>query len=190
MKWFSLLLAVAIGAIACAWVPLQVWIDMNQGLIAFLGFLAAALVQVIPVTANFIQSDRLFPAEAKRLSAALKKQQDYWVGLLAATVAVLALIIIVSASAKRTEIPLAGGWVIDVGPYLSGLVGFGITFVFAKMIGLFKGVLSLQTLRNGLVIAASERHAAEREEAAQNLRDTYPGEPIVPPDYGKIVQPH
>lgn len=68
MKWVGLLLPLLAAFAGWQWVPLVLWIDMNQGLLAFLGLIAAALVQVIPVTANFLQSDELTPEEARRLS--------------------------------------------------------------------------------------------------------------------------
>lgn len=82
MKLLAVFVPMLLGMAAAAWTPLAFWYDMKEGLIAFLGFLAASLVQVMPLTANFLQSDRLSPYEAERLTASLTKQQHYWIGLL------------------------------------------------------------------------------------------------------------
>jgi hypothetical protein len=80
---------------------------MKEGLIAFLGFLAASLVQVMPLTANFLQADRLNPAEAERLTASLTKQQYYWIGLLSATIAAMVIVIVGAALTSRVNGPFA-----------------------------------------------------------------------------------
>jgi hypothetical protein len=191
MKWVGLLLPAAVAILAFLEVPIGVWIDMNQGLLAFLGLLAAALIQVIPVTANFLQSDRLTPTEAVRLSRQLSKQQRYWVGLLISAIAVFALIVVVSVLKDRTLWSMGPLGNRDVGPVFSGLVAFGVSFVLLKMTAIVGGVMSLQVLRNELVLNAANRAAAEEAERVSERQRSIPLEnDMTPADYGSIVLPH
>jgi len=191
MKWVGILLPVFLAVVSAFQVPITVWIDMNQGLLAFLGLLAAALIQVIPVTANFLQSDRLTPVEAVRLSAQLSKQQRYWIGLLISTVATFATIVIVSVLKGRTEWSLGRLGVHDVGPVFSALVTFGVSFVLIKMMAIVGGVMSLQELRNELVLGAARREAAAEVERLQQRQQPIQADigNVIPPDYGSIIPP-
>ena len=192
-KLLAVLVPPAFGAVAALWTPLAFWYDIKEGLIAFLGFLAASLVQVMPVTANFLQSDRLTPSEAERLTASLTRQQHYWIGLLSATIAAM-VIVIIGAALKDRMAKLAPvfvhSWCWDVS--WSGVVCFfivgSVTFVMIKMLGLFEGMLSLHRLRGELVMNSAKRDAAERIAAFQREAQVAP--PLVPPDYGQIVHPH
>ena len=184
MKWVGLLLPLLAAFAGWQWVPLVLWIDMNQGLLAFLGL--AALVQVIPVTANFLQSDELTPEEARRLSQGLRKQQHYWLGLLASVIAAFVLIVIASVLKDRTTFSIFNQK-IDIAPAASLLVSSAITFVVVKLLGLFSGILSLQRLREDLVINSAKRRAAEKIEAAQKSAPL--SARITPDDYGSIIQP-
>lgn len=195
LKWGGPIIAL-FGAVAAAlYMPLLVWKDLNNGLIAFFGFLAAAVVQVIPVTANFLQSDRLTETEARRLSNALERQQHYWLGLLVLTIFALVIVIVASIATKDTgssTIPLVARYIaLTYAQVISGFIAFVTLFVFARILGLIDGVLSLQRLRAQLVMNAAKRAAAEelekhrlRHEAAAANSD-----PLVPPSYGEIVQP-
>lgn len=185
MKWMSILVPLTLSALAYRWVPIMVLYDMNQGLLAFLGLLAAAIVQVIPVTANFLQSDRLTPTEARRLSKQLSAQQKYWVGLLVSTVIAFAVIVVVSVLKERTEVA-AYGYSFSIGPTFSALVVFCLVFLVMRLPQIVRGVLSLQELRSELVLNAALRNAAEevRERQAQEI---IPGN-VVSQDYGAIVR--
>ncbi|MGI4717461.1 MAG: hypothetical protein ACRYGO_01450 [Janthinobacterium lividum] len=193
MRWVGVLLPLILAVAAFFQVPIKVWIDMNQGLLAFLGLLAAALVQVIPVTANFLQSDRLTPTEAVRLSKQLLKQQRYWVGLLVSTVIAFALIVIVSILENRTVWTFGRLGEHDVGSVFSAIVTFAMSFVLIKTTAIVGGVMSLQTLRNELVLDAARRAAAEeirQARLAHEARESQQGiPPIVPADYGSITRP-
>lgn len=191
MKWVGILVPAILAVVGAFGVPIIVWIDMNQGLLAFFGLLAGALIQVIPVTANFLQSDRLTPAEAVRLSAQLSKQQRYWVGLLISTVTTFAIIVVVSVLKDRTEWPLGRFGKFDVGPIFSALVTFGVSFVLIKMTAIVSGVMSLQQLRNELVLNAARREAAaEIERLQQRQQETQAGlGNVIPSDYGSIIPP-
>ena len=73
----SLLLTIVAAVCAYLWMPLASFIGIKDGLIAYLGFLSAAVIQVIPVTANFLQGDDLKPEETRRLNRQLERQQIY-----------------------------------------------------------------------------------------------------------------
>lgn len=193
MKLLAIAVPVLLGLAAALWTPLALWFDMKEGLIAFLGFLAASLVQVMPLTANFLQSDRLSPSEAERLTASLTRQQHYWIGLLSATIAAM-VIVIVGAALKERVVNLAPTfqhrWFVDISwsAVVCFFIASSISFVLMKMIGLFEGMLSLHRLRAELVINSAKRDAAEKAAATQ--KDAEVTTPLVPPDYGRIVRPH
>lgn len=188
LKIIAVAIPLLIGVAAALWTPLQLWYDMKEGLIAFLGFLAAALVQVMPVTANFLQSDRLTPAEAVRLTASLTKQQHYWMGLLSATIAAMVIVIVGAALNERvagsTMLFLSIGWPAVV----CFFVATSVSFVLVKMLGLFEGLMSLHHLRGELVLNAAKRDAAEKIDAIQKKAE--PANSITPVGYGRVVHPH
>lgn len=193
MRVFGVIAPMLLGFAAAAWTPLAFWADMKEGLIAFLGFLAASLVQVMPLTANFLQSDKLSVQEADRLTDSLTKQQLYWVGLLTATITALVLVIVGAALSA----PVANlkpffrhewFWEVSWAQVVTFFMAFGVSFVLAKMLGLFQGMLSLHRLRVELVINAAKREAAEKSAAAH--RETQPAAPRLPEGYGAVVRPH
>lgn len=191
LKTFSKLAAVGLpliaGMAAARWTPLSFWFDMKEGLVAFLGFLCASIVQVMPMTANFLQADRLSPAEAIRLTRSLTKQQHYWVALLSAAILTMMVIIVSSALKSRLD-PLTAEWHgLTFSSIPSFLIAFCTCFVLVKMLGLFEGMLSLHRLRGELVINAAKRAATDKVFAIQG--GTGAVKPITPNDYGKIV-PH
>lgn len=177
-----------LGVAAAIWTPLSLWYDMKEGLIAFLGFLAASLVQVMPLTANFLQSDKLTPVEAERLTASLTKQQRYWMGLLSATIAAMVIVIIGVAIKDRAVVGVLWHWSIDWSSVVSFFIVTSVSFVLIKMLGLFEGMMSLHHLRGELVLNAAKRNAAEKIAAFQN--ESVVTNPIVPEDYGRITHPH
>lgn len=193
MKLFAVLVPVMLGMAAALWTPLALWFDMKEGLIAFLGFLAASLVQVMPLTANFLQSDRLSLSEAERLTTSLTRQQHYWIGLLSATIAAMVIVIVGAALNERIMnfAPIfQHRWFLDISwsEVVCFFIAGSVSFVFVKMIGLFEGMLSLHRLRAELVINSAKRDAAEKAAAIQ--RDAEVTIPLVPADYGKVVRPH
>lgn len=192
-KFLAGSLPLLMGLAAALWTPLQLWFDMKEGLIAFLGFLAAALVQVMPVTANFLQSDKLTVAEAERLTASLTRQQNYWVGLL--TVTLLAMVIVIVGAALNSRAAL---WdvifehrlFVNIGwdALVVFFVASSVSFVMVKMLGLFKGMLSLHRLRVELVLNAAQRAEAERIGALKKTPiEVTP--PLVPESYGMVIHP-
>lgn len=197
MKYLAKIIAVAVplalGMAAAVWTSLPLWLDMKEGLIAFLGFLAAALVHVMPLTANFLQSDRLSPVEAERLIASLTRQQHYWIGLLTATI--VTMVVVIAASALKDRV---GTWGpvflhstfvnISWADFVVFLLVTSLTFVLIKMLGLFEGMLSLHHLRAELVRQRANREAAER--IAEMNREGVPVVSVVPDDYGKVIQTH
>lgn len=193
MKLLAVFVPVLLGAAAALWTPLELWYDMKEGLIAFLGFLAAALVQVMPLTSNFLQSDRLSPEEAKRLTASLTKQMHYWIGLLSATIAAM-VVVIVGAALKDRVASLAPLFqrhlFLDIGwsAVVSFFIAASVSFVLMKMLGLFEGLLALHRLRGELVLNSAKRDAAEKIAAIQKEAELTA--PLVPQDYGQIIRPH
>lgn len=192
LKLLGVMAPLLIGVAAANWIPLSFWSDTKEGLIAFLGFLAASLMQVMPITANFLQSDKLTVIEAERLTKSLTRQQHYWMGLLWVTMAALVVVIIGSAleSVVVNAQPLfIHRWLIDVS--WAAVVTFFITasvcFVFVKMAGLFEGMLSLHQLRADLVIAAAKREAAEKLAKVQSEARLVP--PQLLDDYGAVISP-
>jgi hypothetical protein len=193
MKPIAVFVPVLLGAAAALWTSLAFWYDMKEGLVAFLGFLAASLVQVMPLTANFLQSDRLNLSEAERLTASLTKQQHYWIGLLSATIAAMVVVIVGSALKDRVmSLPPAFEHRLFIEIRWSAVVCFfmasSVSFVLMKMLGLFEGMLSLHRLRVELVISNAKREATANATAIR--KDAEVSTPLVPRDYGKIVRPH
>lgn len=178
------------GCAAAFWTDLSIWVDMKEGLIAFLGFLAASLVQIMPITANFLQSDELLMDDAVRLTDSLKRQQYYWVGLLAFTIFALIVLIFSTVLVKKVEyldIGLWNGWSLEFSSLITLLLVTSLSFVFLKMLGLFKGVLSLHDLRSEIILE-NARKRTQRELAL--LGDAGQERPIdLPMEYGQIVSP-
>lgn len=193
MKLLAVFVPLLLGVAAALWTPLALWYDMKEGLIAFLGFLAASLVQVMPLTANFLQSDRLSPVEAERLTASLTKQQHYWIGLLSATIAAMVIVIVGAALKDRVANLAPLFWhhlFLDIS--WSAVVSFfivtSVSFVLMKMLGLFEGMLALHRLRGELVINSAKRDAAEKIATIQKTAEITAS--LVPHDYGHIIRPH
>lgn len=194
MKVLGVFMPLLLGAAAAAWTPLSLWFDMKEGLIAFLGFLAASLVQVMPITANFLQSDKLTVPEAESLTRSLTRQQHYWVGLLSATI--VALVAVIVGSGLKSIVDGAGPlfrheWFINISwsSVVTFFIASSVSFVLVKMVGLFEGMLSLHRLRVELVINSAKREAAEKATVAQRESRLVP--PQLPADYGAVVRaPH
>lgn len=191
MKKLGVALPVVLAVIALCWIPYKVWSDMTEGLLVFLGLLVAALVQVIPVTANFLQSDSLTVDEAKQLTAALERQQKFWLGLLWVSV-VTSIALIAGKALPETVLSFRFSVMgITFEPsmqaFYSGLVGGLIGLVVVKAFGIFPGVLSLQKLRGDLVINAAKRRQAEIVQREAEARKQVPS--VVPEDYGRIISP-
>lgn len=193
IKVISTIVPVLLGLVAAQWTTLGFWIDMKEGLIAFLGFLAASLVQVMPITANFLQSDRLTPNEAKRLTVSLTNQQHYWIGLLSVTIFAMVLVIVGAALKGRVEnvAPIFRHSLfieISWSAVVTFLIAASVSFVLVKMLGLFEGMMSLHRLRGELVLNAAKREASEKAEAIQKNVEVPVS--IVPRDYGRVLHPH
>lgn len=188
MKFFVGIVPLLLGVAAAIWTPLQLWYDMKEGLIAFLGFLAAALVQVMPVTANFLQSDRLSPIEAERLTTSLTKQQHYWMGLLSATIVAMVIVIVGAALNGRVANAPPLFWIIGWSSIVCFFVVSSVSFVLMKMLGLFEGMMSLHHLRAELVMNSAKRDTAEKITALKKNAEV--AHPLVPEEYGRIIRPH
>lgn len=191
MKKLGVALPIVLAVIALCWIPYKVWSGMTEGLLVFLGLLAAALVQVIPVTANFLQSDSLTIDEAKQLTSALERQQKYWLGLLWVSI-VTCIALIVGKALPDAAISFSFSargitFELSLQVFYSSLVGGLIGLVVAKTFGIFPGVMSLQKLRGELVINAAKRRQAESVQREAEARKQLP--PVVSGDYGRIISP-
>ena len=152
-------------------------------MIAYLGFLSAAVIQVIPVTANFLQGDDLKPEETRRLNRQLERQQIYWIGLLGATVFCLVLVICISAL-DVSSLVKGGPW-LQWERFLSGFVALMLSFIFTRMMGIFSGVLSLHRLRASLILAAAVKRAQIK--TASEVVSAGEMRPPLPAGYGEAV---
>jgi hypothetical protein len=185
-RFAAITLPLASGVAAAYWTPLAFWFDMKEGLIAFLGFLCAAVVQVMPVTANFLQSDQLNPTEAERLTRSLTKQQHYWIALLSSSILAMMVIIISSALKTRLDVLPEEWHGFTYASIPCFLIASTTCFVMVKMLGLFEGMLSLHHLRGELVVNAAKRSAAVKVKAVQ----AGAGAPkVLPKGYGEILPP-
>lgn len=189
---FSLVIPLVVGGVAAKFTPLSLWFDMKEGLIAFLGFLAASVIQVMVVTANFLQSDKLNPAEAEKLSQELTRQQYFWIGLLLACVT--SLIFVIVGSALKSHVGQSSffdgefyNFTVSWSAVVVFFISTSVTFVFYKMFSLLFGVLSLHKLRSELVMAAARREAEEKAKTIQVAAQ--PKSTFVPEGYGSIVEP-
>lgn len=181
------LVAIVAGLAAGRWIGLPAWLSINDGLLAFFGLLAAALFQVIPITANFLQADELTLEEARHLCTALERQQKFWIGMLGATVTTFAFVVAASLAKNRMvwDLPKVGAT--DFSPFASFLIGASLCFLLLRMISVLDGVLSLQRLRSALVLSAAKRRAVVKAEQVQQQHNLSGN--IVPADYGSIQQP-
>lgn len=184
----ALVLSVAAGTLSAFWVPMSLWFDMKEGLIAFYGFLAATLVQVMPVTANFLQSEKLTPAEARLLTDSLTKQQHYWIGLLWLTIFAMICIIVGSAVKSRLEPFDSNYWhCLNLSSIPSFFIAFTVLQVLSRLAALFGGMLSLHSLRTELILAAAEKLAKERGDDIKRRTVSTPVK--VPDSYGAVLPP-
>jgi len=181
------LIPLFVGGVAAAWSDLSTWIDMKEGLIAFLGFLAASLVQIMPITANFLQSDKLLLPDAKRLTASLKQQQYYWIGLLATTIFTLIILIVSTVLVKKVryvDVSVGWGYNIELSACIVFLLVSSLFFVLMKMLGLFKGVLSLHDLRTEIILENAKKRSIEEAQLISGNSNNN-----IPTEYGQIIKP-
>lgn len=190
-KTFIQLIAASASAYtAFRWLPLETWETMANGLLAFLGLLVAALVQVIPITAGFSQPEHVPPAEAERLGLALEKQQRLWLALLGLSFTTVILLVVgVAISPHGKEIVPPESLRGMMFPWFSGAIAFMLCFVVARALLLIPGVLSLQRLRNRLNVEASKYHERLRIQTAVHTPLEPPTESMLPEGFGRIV-PH
>jgi hypothetical protein len=166
---------------------------MKEGLIAFLGFLAASLVQVVPVTANFLQSDRLSANEAVRLTGSLTRQQHYWMGLLFACIASMVIVIgAVALDGPVQNFPVVLRHDLFFEVSWEAVVTYSevasLSFVLIKTLGLFEGMMSLHRLRAELVVNTAKREEAEKAALVRQQVEIQLPKSIVPLDYGQVIQ--
>lgn len=187
---------------AFRWLPLTVWGSMANGLLAFLGLLVAALVQVIPITAGFNQPEHVTPSEARRLGVALEAQQRLWLILLG-TSFITAIILVAGVAvtphtesippvagvtaAPHTEVIPLDSLRLVAAPWFSGAIAFLLLYVATRALLLVPGVLSLQRLRNRLNLEAAKNHEIVRQQKNKATPFASPAAPVTPDSFGRIV---
>ncbi|KAA1283888.1 hypothetical protein [Alcaligenes faecalis] len=187
MKYAHPIIALLICVASGYAVDLSAWLGMRDGLIAFLGLISAALLQLIPVTTNFLAGDELTPDEAGKLSEALQRQQNFWVGMLAVNVLTVVTLVLSTLMQSVLIVHVERLGIINFSFVFSGLIGGLLAFVLLRLVSLLGGVLSLQRLRTSLVMAAANRRAAIKAEEIQ--RQLTPSPHMVPSEYGRVIQP-
>lgn len=185
---FALPLCLAAGVFCAYLTDLGNWSKIASGLIAFLGFLSAAVLQVMPLTVNFLQGEVLKPAQINVLAPRLERQQAYWAGLFIATMSSALLVILVSAlpeSFGSVTVDLWLGYYLVPSKWLIGLLGTTLAFVFYKAFGIFSGLSSLSKARRQILVQRANERALYDTEIA--MRDFDSSIKSQPPDYGSIL---
>jgi len=181
--WF--LVPIAAGLAAGRWMPITIWEGLSDGLLILFGLLAAALVQIFPVTINFLP-DTLTSDEIDRFGQALKVQQQYWMSLLCLTffASFVALLVMGFKGHYPIMIPHVSFGVAEL---LSFLSGFSATAVFLRAFGIVGGVLSLQSLRTSILKkAALNREEEQRLKLQQKIAAIPTDLSFIPEGYGRI----
>lgn len=183
MKFLENLLPVLFAGLAYFYMPITAWTPLQGGLLAFMGLLVAAIVQIIPVTASFLQIDGLNVSQVRKLSKVLEDQQKFWLGLLASSVCAAIVIILID------PIKIIVGGLNYANIYnatISAFCAFIYSFVFIKIFHIFPGILSLQRYRSSLLIEIAEQRA--RAECQKNLLPV-PNKIEASKNYGNIIPP-
>lgn len=107
-------------------------------------------------------------------------------GLLAATIITMVLVIIGAALNSRVADLPPVFWIIHWSQIACFFIASSVSFVLIKILGMLKGIMSLHRLRGELVINAAKREASERAAEIQKLAEVKT--PIVGEDYGQLVQ--
>lgn len=161
---------------------------MTEGLLVFLGLICAAVLQVMPLTANFLQGEVLQPQQIQRLSAQLQRQQDYWVALfVGAVLTALMLIFSKAFSASITAVTLLtlSTYTLTLPQAIVFILVFMITFVFSKVFGIFAGLSSLaKTRRDMALLRAEDRMQSVVNEKTAGFDSSLPN---LPENYGSII---
>lgn len=176
LRW--LLIPCAAMPIAWFWMPLDKWNSLSQGLLFFLGLLVAAIVQIIPVTANFAQPEHLTVEETRRLNAALEKQQKFWLMLLG-TSFITSIIIIIGTFIDAKE----NAYAIYMSKIVSASISALFSFVLIRAFEAMRGIYSLQILRSELMMLAVRRRDKEKKTSACHVINT-PN--VTPANYGAL----
>jgi len=179
-----LLIPCAAGLAAWQWMPVGIWEGLAEGLLILFGLLAAALVQIFPVTINFLQYDTLSSEDIDRFGQALEKQQRFWMSLLCLTFSAAFVLLLVMGFKNHhlVTIPWLGAY--DLGPFLSGLSAFTATAVFFRAFGIVDGVLSLQRVRTKMLKEAARRAERDKRPVPAVPKDIG----YIPEGYGKVHQ--
>jgi hypothetical protein len=170
--------------------PLEVWDGIANGLLAFLGLLVAALVQVISITASFGHPQSLPSPKIKRLIVALELQQRLWLAMLCIAFFSAVLVVFGTAIAKHgQEVIQEHSIRRTLAPWASALIAFSLTFLVIRSVLIIPGILSLQKLKGQLDLeTAKQRERFFRPALSPecNMRNI---PSVVPENFGKKVYP-
>lgn len=184
------LCAVVAGCVFFWVCPLMMWHSIIDGLLIFLGLIVASLIQVIPVTANFLQAERLSTERIRSLRVELDRQQSYWLGLLILSIIAVISLVLVKVMTDPVSTFLTGTHAKElIARSISGILGFSITFILFKFFGIIPGIKSLQNLRFDL--ALEEATDREQREAFERLKMNPEGTPPLPlpQGFGGFIDP-
>jgi len=190
-------LGVAAFALGFAWIPFSAWTSVSQELAIFFGLLAAALPAAMALTAQVSPHSSLGVPESEALAHRLERQQTYWFALLILCgLGIVALVVgkmlsdpamhgagIVVALSKAAW--LSGGMPdVSLAPVFSGAMTAIFSLLAVHIIGLGRGVASLQRLRTQLIRDAARKEAERVAEA-----ETAGAPPYTPdPKFGEVVK--
>lgn len=155
--------AILVGVAFYCYCPLNYWGSIIDGLLVFLGLVVASLVQVISITASFLQAETLSSKRIEELQGALDRQQNYWLGLLSLSIISAILLVVAKFRLPYLAQNLSPTQINQViSRVVSAMLGFLNAFIAIKFFGVVSGIKSLQTVRFKLAL----EQAKERESRA------------------------
>lgn len=186
----------ATAAVCAIWLPVSQWKSGIDALLVFLGLIIAALIQMIPLTANFLQSEDLTPEEIRDLSLKLEKQQDLWLGIL--TSAVIAAILLVAIKYGVSFKPAEDSWkfvALDMLKRLvSATIGFALSITLLRFMDIISGVKSLQETKSAILYRISKRREIGKRmqkiaHRSDSLSKSRMGNVGLSESFGKLLPP-
>jgi len=186
MRRFTFFIVPILAGVAAGfWLPHARWDDIDEGLLAFLGLIAAGLLQMIPATISFVQPEHVTPIQARAFSRDLEKLQRYWLGMLVFVLLTAVILIISRLFVGHSSVDMPYFEKVDFSQVLSGLGGFCFVLVIERALHIVPIVNTLQKRRTAIVIEAASRRTKAELEAQQA-----PLPNVTPEGYGEIVSRH
>lgn len=188
------------GIAASILLPFSAWGKVSTELSIFFGLLGAALPQAMSLTMQAQPSQTLTISEASEFAEKLNKQQTYWFALF--VLCGFGILLLLSGKVLEDTNLLGPGLPIKlsemypqwwpawgvlpdfkIGWLFSGLVASQIFLLAIHVIGLGRGIISLQHLRG----AAIQREAAQLVQNRLKVENTASTPFKNPPGYGDTV---